>query len=600
MTNFGRIAFGVAVISALWIGVGCRLEPDPQVLVKQEPGKTPRPVAKPQPDLEPPAGIAIPEFVDIAAAAGIDFRRYDDIRGLHRIIESNGGGVALFDFDSDGWLDVFLTNGCRLAAGTEPVPEREEIHSNEFYRNLGRGSFVKVTNPAGLTSHGYSQGCAVGDYDNDGFDDLYVTAFGRNCFWRNNGDGTFSDVTHETRTGVSVWSSSVAFADFNRDGNLDLYVVNYLQESQQSPKQCENPASPDGYVTCPPTVYRAEDDVLFLADGRGGFRDATVESGVNGVDGKGLGVVVFDADLDSRPDIYVANDGMPNFLYLNSGATGDELKFDEQAAFWGCAINAGGAAEASMGVACGDMDGDGRSDLFITHFYTETNTMYRNGERWFEDVTRSTGLGAASRQLLGFGTEFIDFDNDRWLDLFVTNGHIDDMRWRPGHPPYKMPPQFFVNRGAGSFVDASRWSGDYFAQTWLGRGAAAGDIDNDGDLDLAVSHQLAPAALLRNDTDTSSKSVMLKLIGSAASNRSAIGSRIEVEGFDTSYVREVVGGGSYQSSSDRRVHLGMSEREVIQIRVVWPSGEVSSWQNTPPGSYFAIESSGELIRASLP
>ena len=596
-----KIWLAVAIAIAGPACLGCR---DSQQAVS-EPSKQPAEtrIAKPvEPPTEPPPGVLLPKFQDIASAVGIDFKRFDDIHGLHRIVESNGGGVALFDFDNDGWLDVFFTNGCKL-----PVTDNASRYSNQMFRGADGQSFVHVTEPAGLTSHSYAHGCTVGDYDNDGFDDLYVTAFGRNQLWRNNGDGTLSDVTEETGTDVAVWSSSAAFADVNRDGNLDLYVVNYVKEDQASPKLCQDAASPDGYVTCPPTVYRAENDVLFLGDGEAGFRDATAESGITGLDGKGLGIVIFDANLDTWPDIYIANDGMPNFLYMNHASANDTNRdssgviFQEQAALLGCAVNSDGKAESSMGVACGDVDGDGRSDLFLTHFYTETNTLYQNQTDWFEDITRASGLGPSSRQLLGFGTEFVDYDNNGQLDLFIANGHIDDMSWGVGHPPYKMPPQFFVNRGQARFVDVSHWSGEYFSQgQWLGRGVAAGDIDNDGDLDLAVSHQLDRSALLRNDT-AGDQSVIVKFIGGTRSNRSAIGSRVEVTGFDTKYVREVIGGGSYQSSSDRRVHLGLAGKDVLPgLRVVFPSGTIAAWQNVPAGIYFAIEDTGELIRSRVP
>lgn len=547
-----------------------------------------------------PTGV-LPDFT--TPETGIDFQRYDDMRGLHRIIESNGGGVALIDYDGDGWLDAFFTNGCRV-----PLEGSTEEHTNEMYWNIGKAQFSRTTVQTRLAWQGYCTGCAVADYDSDGFDDLYVTAFGKNRLWRNNGDGTFEDVTEASETDVDVWSSSVALADVNRDGHPDLYVVNYVQEKGEQPHLCKDPASPDGYVTCPPTVLRAEDDVLFLSDGEGGFFSVTNRAGITGVDGKGLGVVVFDANRDGWPDIYVANDGMPNFLYLNqtpSGAASQVTssttitpipKFTEEAVQFGAAMNQLGMAQASMGVAHGDIDGDGWTDLLLTHFITETNTLYRNdGGRQFVDATRFSRLGAPSQTQLGFGTEFIDFDNNGWLDLFVANGHIDDLRWQPASPPYAMPPQFFRNNGDGRFEDCSTWSGDYFQGRWLGRGVAVGDLDNDRDLDLVISHQRSTSAVLRNDTVTTNRSVILRLIGTGGSNRSGIGTRVEAVGPRFKLTREVVGGGSYQSASDRRVHIGLGEHEVIETLFVhWPSGTTETWQNLTPGSYVLRESQEEI------
>jgi hypothetical protein len=497
-------------------------------------------------------------------------------------------------------LDILFTNGCRL-----PRKDRDASHSNQLFRRHSDGQYTRVTAEAGLIQHDYFFGCATGDFDNDGFDDVYVTSFDRNSLWHNNGDATFSEIAAQALPDPPRWSSSAAFADVNRDGILDLYVVNYLQSSDDPPRLCPRRDSPDGYTQCPPTAFVATDDVLLLGDGVGGFRDATTECGIDGVDGKGLGVVIFDADEDTWPDIYVANDGMPNFLYLNetAGKTVQSPEepllpvFREHAMQWGAAVNAEGAAESSMGIACGDYDADGRPDLFLTHFFGETNTMYRNveGSMFLDQSTRSR-LGPSSRMVLGFGVGFVDCENDGWLDLFVANGHVDDMTWAVDQEPYRMRPQLYRNERDGRFVEVSRWAGDYFQANWIGRGAAVGDLDNDGDVDVVVSHQLAHSAVLRNDTPTDHRSVVLRLIGRAPSNRSAIGAKIEASGLDMKLVRQIVGGDGYQSAHDRRVHIGLGKRQSVpRLDIQWPSGRRESWANVAAGTYTIVEGDSPAV-----
>jgi hypothetical protein len=567
---------------------------------KTHPPKSDTPPQKPPPvtpirEKKAPAGTLF-QFTDIAKSAGVDFQRDDDMRGQHRILEANGGGAALFDFDGDGRLDIVFTSGCRI-----PLEPGDSTPTIGLFRNLGRGKFQRVTESAALLAHRYYYGCAAADFDNDGFDDLYVTAFGRNSFWRNNGDGTFSDITDQTGTAGNQWSSSAAFADLNGDGVLDLYVTNYVQFSAEKPRLCPEPGSPDGYLQCTPTIFRGESDVLYLGDGTGGFRDVTVEAGITAEDGKGLGVVIFDTDGDGLPDIFVANDGMPNFLYVQQpgkvgpdGPSRPTPRFIESAALREVALDDRGKALACMGIACGDYNADGRLDLYVTNFYAETNTLYRNEGQGFRDATPGSGAGASTRLMTAWGTEFCDFDNDGRLDLFVANGHVDDFSWRKsGAEPYQMTPQLFRNDDNGRFTDVSRWGGPYFRQWWLGRGTAVGDLDDDGDLDVVVSHQKTKSAVLRNDTKTRGRSVILKLVGRGTSNRSAFGTRVEAMGLKHKLVREVIGGGSYQSSSDRRVHIGLGQRDQIPVlTVLWPSGRVDRLKQIPPGSYVLIEGRG--------
>ncbi|HEY2250438.1 MAG TPA: CRTAC1 family protein, partial [Planctomycetaceae bacterium] len=537
-----------------------------------------------------PAGL-LPSFRMIGRESGLAFERNDDIRGLRRILEANGGGAALFDFDKDGWLDVFLTNGCRL-----PLKLDDRRTPSELFRNQGDMHFQVVTGLSLLAQFGFATGCAVGDFDADGFDDLYVAALGPDALWRNQGDGTFADVTAQAGTHAPQWGSSAAFADINGDGHLDLYVVNYLAESDESPKLCPNPASPDGYMQCPPAMFDGAEDVLFLSDGAGRFVNVTDAAGIGGRRGKGLGVVISDFDGDGHPEIFVANDGEANFLFvpISEEPVSEELKlkFREQALTSGIALNESGYAQANMGIAAGDYDANGTLDLFITTFFGDTNTLFANrGGLIFEDVTRTAKLAATTRNKLGFGTVFLDADNNGWLDLFVANGHVDDRTWMAHGEPYRMRPQIYRNAGDGSFDDVSEWSGEYFHKEWLGRGVALGDLDRDGKIDAVVSHQLAPSLGLRNETPGDDAALVLVLVGTA-SNRNGYGARVTVLDAQPNLVRELVSGGSFQSASAPEIHIGLGAKVPQAIQIRWPSGTVDTHRGLVAGVWTAIEGAG--------
>ena len=542
------------------------------------------------------------QFHELPTGQGLDFTRFDDVRGLNRIQEGPGGGVALFDYDLDGRLDVYFPQGCHL-----PRREKTQEFSNAMFRNVDVSGvqFQNVTGPAGLQSFGYHTGATVGDIDEDGFPDLYVTAYGRSSLWKNNGDGTFQEVGESTRTVVDTWSTSASFIDLNGDGLLDLFVAGYVDATDDPPKICREPASPTGTKQCSPTLFPAVDDICLINNGSGAFTDITRDAGITGRDGKGLGVVACDVNGDRRPDLFVANDGTPCFLYVNMGnqdhLSGDSKvpKFEERAAEFGVALNGDGHATAAMGVAHGDENRDGWIDLFVTNFYLETNTLFRNlGGSGFTDASFASRLGPPSRSTLAFGAEFLDIDHDGWLDLFVATGHIEDRSWT-GLEPYKMRPHLFRNDGHGHYRDLASDSGPYFRSQWVGRGTAIGDVDRDGDLDLVVAHQIDPSKLLLNDTPSPGTSVIIKPVGRSLSPRSGIGVRVVATGIVPVLMQEMVGGGSFQSASALELHLGLSPRGSFEmLELTWPDGHVDRCPNVTAGYYVAREGRG-LIRIDV-
>ena len=502
-------------------------------------------------------------FTDGAESSGLDFT-FDNGRSPSRQLpETMSGGVALLDYDGDGWMDVYVVQGGPFP----PDPERPGL-GDRLFRNRGDGAFEDVTQASGLDrfARGYGHGVTVADYDNDGRPDVFVTRWRGYALYHNNGDGTFSETTRQVGLGGDRdWPTSSAFADLDGDGDLDLYVCHYLAWDPEHPRLC--PHESTGAPTyCDPRWFEALPDHLFRNDD-GRFVDVTEAAGITATDGRGLGVVASDLDGDARVDLYVANDTTANVFYRNLGS----LRFEEVGHESGLAGNAEGGYQAGMGIALGDLDGDGRPDLAVTNFIGEGTTFYQNlAGGMFVDRTADVGLMSASRSMLGFGIAFLDADNDGHLDLATANGHVND--YRPTFP-YAMPAQLLRGGAGGRLADVSESAGAPWQFPRVGRGLAAGDLDNDGRVDLLVLSQDGPLAFFRNRTD-GGHSITFRLEGTA-SNRDGIGARVTVRAGGRDRVAWRIGGGSYQSSSDPRLHFGLGECDRVDwVEVAWPSGRV--------------------------
>jgi tetratricopeptide (TPR) repeat protein len=522
---------------------------------------------------EPPPSEATrpgpgPRFEEIAERAGVRFRYECGATPNLFIGDTMGGGVALFDFDDDGWLDLYFVNGCGLPFDRQAPPT-----PNRLYRNRGDGTFEDVTGRAGVAGRGYGMGCAVGDFDNDGHDDLFVTGLDRTVLYRNRGDGTFEDVTARAGVSSSRWTTAAGFGDLDGDGDLDLVVVTYVEARPEDVLECRDQFG--RLIHCQPERFPAQFDHLFRNDGDGTFTDISREAGLEIPEGKGLGLAIADLDGDGRLDLFVANDGRPNFLFRNRGG----LRFEECGHAAGVAYDAMGQATASMGVVAEDLNGDGRIDLFHTNFINQTNTLRWNlGGGLFVDGTLAANLAAASRSKTGFGTVALDVDNDGTLDLFVANGHTDDQPWF--NTPMAQAAQLFLGRAHGRFELAPSEPSSYFARPVVGRGVAAGDLDNDGRVDLVVVHRDAPAALLRNITP-GGHWLAVRLRG-RRSGRSPVGARVACRAGGRSRVRRLTSGTSYLSSSDPRLSFGLGPASMVEsLEVRWPSGAVQSWSDLP-------------------
>jgi hypothetical protein len=560
-------------------------------------------------------------FRDVARQAGLDFIHVNGASDERFLPEIVGAGGLFLDFDGDGWLDVFFTDGGSFAdpAIARPAsaalengraaaarPRRSSPEStasgggrarHRLYKNRGNGTFEDVTDASNIRHRGYGMGACAGDIDNDGLIDLYITNIGPNALYRNAGGGRFAEVPDAGGAGSALWSTSCAFVDVDRDGDLDLFVTNYVDTSGTKNKFCGFAGPPAIRDYCHPLVYPPSPNVLYRNNGRGTFEDVSVKAGVAPYRGNGLGVAVSDVDDDGFPDVFVANDATPNFLFHNDR----DGSFTEIAGLAGVAVASDGKARAGMGTAFGDFSGTGHLGLVVTNHETEMHSLFQNlGGRLFSDVTVSSGVGRATRPYVGFGVVFFDYDNDTWLDLAIVNGHVmanvGQVRARGTLAQRKL----LLRNTGGRFVDATKDAGPGFALEGVGRALASGDVDNDGDLDLLVTNNGDRPNLLLNEGGNAANAVLVQAVG-ATSNRSGIGTRLTLTAGGRQQVRQVQSGSSYLAQNDLRGHFGLgpaARAERLEIR--WPDGSTEVVENLAANQRVTVlQGRGIIGRAPL-
>jgi hypothetical protein len=550
-----------------------------------------------------PFGVS---FTNIAKQAGLaDVRTiYGDERKNKYLLETTGCGVAWFDYDNDGWLDVFLVNGTRLMPDPKIFPKGQQPVSR-LYRNNRNGTFTDVTDKARLGKHGWGQSACIGDYDNDGFDDLFVSYYGKNVLWHNNSDGTFTDVSEQAGVAGTKtrWGSGSAFLDYDRDGRLDLFVANYIDfDPKTAPLPETGPCLYKGVmVACGPPGLEGGKNILYHNEGNGKFTDVSEKSGITKITGTfGLGVLTGDFDNDGWTDIYVANDSAPAALYDNN----KDGTFTDVGAEAGVAYSGDGKPQAGMGVSAGDYDNDGLLDIFKTNFSGDTSTLYHNlGKMTFDDVTFTAGIGLNTRWL-GWGCGFLDFDNDSWLDILLVNGHVypevEKLTTEAGYPQRKV---LYRNKRNGAFEDISEKIGGAVLEPTASRGCAFGDYDNDGDVDVMINPVNDYPVLMRCDSTTGNNWITIRLVGTK-SNRSGLGARIRVitEAEEKSGMKariqtdETRSGGSYYSQNDLRAHFGLGKAaKVNTIEVRWLGGTVDTLNDVSVNQVVVIrEGAGQV------
>ena len=534
-------------------------------------------------------------FNEVTSQSGIHFQHHDGRSGEKYYPEILGSGAAWFDYDRDGDLDLYLVNGSDLPSINSDVPatlglsSRRRIETNVLYRNNADGTFTDVTSEAGVNDSGYGFGCCAGDYDNDGFLDLYVTNFGANILYHNNGDGTFTDVTSQAGVGDERWGTSAVFADYDADSDLDLFVVNYVDF-----KLDENPVSTLSGVRVygPPSDFGSTSNVLYRNNGDGTFTDVTKETGFFNPNGKSLTVVGGDYNNDGHCDLFVTNDVVPNMLYRNNG----DGTFTDVALFAGVAYGEMGVAYGTMGGGFGDYDNDGWLDLVTTTYENDPNCLFHNdgNGRTFDDNTYPSGYGDATFSYVSWGGGFADLDNDGFQDIFVTNGHIYDNAEKVTYnrSTYAQQNQIFINRSNGKFQEISDQCGEGLLLKKVSRGAAFGDYDNDGDIDILITNSNQTPDLLRNDSVNQNYWLVFSTVGTK-SNKDGIGARVKMIAGGISQSREVKSGGSYLCHDDVRLHFGLGKAEkadLVEIR--WPSGLVERFENVK-ANRFLMAKEGE-------
>ena len=530
--------------------------------------------------------VARPEkvhFTDITSTTGITFRHVSDPDKKY-IVESMSGGVALFDYDNDGWLDIYFVNAPTVKTAREP-----RSAPSALWHNNRDGTFTDVTERSGLGYPGWGMGVTAGDFDNDGWEDLYVTCFGPNHLYRNNGDGTFTDVTARAGVGDARWSTGAAFADYDNDGWLDLFVANYVDFRLDALPEfgkgdtCQYRGIA---VQCGPRGLPGAGDALYHNNRDGTFTEVSKQAGVSDPAGRyGLGVAWCDFDGDGHVDLYVANDQGPNFLYRNRG----DGTFEEIGLRSATALSENGKEQASMGVAIGDYDHRGRWNIFVTNFSEEYNALYRHERDFvFSDVSFASGTARSSLPFVGWGTKFFDYDNDGWLDLLVVNGHIyPQMETANLGTTYRQRKLFYRNNRDGTFSEMAAELGPALLERKVSRGAAFGDIDNDGDIDVVVNNLDGAPTVLRNDGGTN-HFITLRLAGSRG-NRDAYGARVQVTSGDLTQVDECRGGSSYLSQNDTRLHFGLERRtRVDSLEVRWPGGRIETFSGIAADSFVLL------------
>lgn len=525
------------------------------------------------------------QFVDVTQEAGIRWKHVDGRSGQKYFMETLGSGAAFFDYDKDGDPDLYFVNSAPL-----PGYVSQEIPTNCLYRNNGDGTFTDVTEKAGVGDTGYGHGCAVGDYDNDGNLDLYVTNYGVNRLYRNNGDGTFTEVAEAAGVTEPRWSTGCAFADYDRDGNLDLYVVNYIVfDIDENPWCGFKEKGIRAY--CEPDNFTAQSDTLYRNNGDGTFTDVTKTAGIYNTTGKGLGVVWGDYNNDGTPDIYVANDSTENLFYHNTG----DGTFEEVGFMVGVALSEDGVAENGMGTAFGDWNNDGWLDLTVTNYAQQTNTLYHNdADGFFTDATATTKTAQLTYPYLGWATAFIDYDNDGYQDLFVANGHLHENLAELGQEgTYGQRNLLFRNNTAnGTFTEVSQSLGPGMKLEDVSRGATFADYDLDGDIDIVVTNSNTAPRLLRNDGGNRKNYLQLRLTATQGST-DGIGTRVKITTGDLTQTREVRSGDGYLSQQDLTLHFGIGDYErVDSIEVLWQRGTKQLIQNVSANQVLSLRENG--------